>query len=265
MLRLVLVLAVIACRPPPPEVPGGARAALQLSNGHWLVRVHGNGQPLTFVVDTAASISAVRGAVAARLGVAATGHTIVNGRAAATTTLDLAIGGVPHRAVRVAVVDLPELAYRPRVDGILGIDVLSQHDIVLDLHRRQLALHPRGSIAPREMTRVPIERTVDGLVVVQVTIAGDRYPAVLDLGSPNSYLSRAAAAHLNQRRETVWGRTLGIGFGDAELVMRGVVVEDLPNFRRFGLGRPVVLLGSTTFRGRTVAISFADRAAYLSP
>src|SRR5688572_16658832 len=79
--RLVLtLLALVACRSLPVELSGATSASFRTTGVHLIVRAEADGHPLSLVLDTGASITAITKATATRLGIASTGTTPVNGR-----------------------------------------------------------------------------------------------------------------------------------------------------------------------------------------
>lgn len=262
--RLALMLvAAAACRKPPPELTGGRHAPLQRTNGHLLVRAEVDGQPVNFVLDTGASISAITQTTATRLGITRTGTTPVNGHVVPTGVMRrLSIANIAHADVRVAVVELLEIEHRRAyLDGVLGLDVLGRHDLVIDLRDRELALHPSGTLVARaagsDVARIPFARGKHGLPIIRATLErGVTVPAILDLGSPVSYLNREAATRSGHAPDTLDRHHIIIG--DLELVVPAFFVEDLPAFSRLDITGPAVLLGNDAFGRRMLALAYAD-------
>jgi hypothetical protein len=268
--RLVLVLLVIvACRKLPVELSGGTRAPLKVTRGHLVVRAEADGHPLRLVLDTGASITAITKATATRLGIASSGATPVNGRIVPTGLVRrLSIAEADHADIRVAVVDLLEIEHRRAyVDGVLGLDVLGRHDLVIDFRDRELRFHPSGTLVTRaagdDVARIPFTRGKHGLPVLQVRLERDVIvPAILDLGSPVTYLNREAATRSGHAIDTLDRHRVALG--DLEMVVPALFVEELPAFARLGIGGPAMLLGNDAFGGRTLAIAYADDLIFVS-
>jgi hypothetical protein len=258
--------AVIACaKPLPPTIPGGATEPLAMREGYLFVHAGVDGQPARFVVDTGASISALTERGAARLGVTRTGAELVNGHLVGTGTVrSFSVAGLEHANVRVAIVDLPAARHLgARIDGILGLDVLARSDVVIDLARKTLHLHSAGALARSapDMARVPFRSTGRGLIVFDVRLRDRAMPALLDLGSPITYVNELTAP----QRHLV--RASRIEIADTTLygTSHFLLVENLAAFVNEELaGSPVMLLGTDFFHGRVLAISFRERVAFIS-
>jgi len=204
------------------------------------------------------------------------------------TVPELSVGAVCHHQQRVAVVHLRAGDdVDARYAGVLGLDVLRAHDVVIDFSRGVLGIHHSGDVAQdaatTDMAKTGFHRGRDNLLQLEVAIDGNPgVAAILDLGSQVTVLNSAAAALLGpgpliNTEQADTGITLSGPFGqdlrrirelmvgDLALKYRLVVVADLPVFQRFGLAnRPAIILGANLFAGRTVAIAFADRAIFLS-
>lgn len=266
---MVLVVAFVACGPLPPRYPGGTVTPIELTAERWLVRGAIDGRPVTLVLDTGASITSLTTAAARRLSLAPREVTTINGELpAGIATLDrLDLGGTRHERVRVAIVDMPHAAdLGDRVDGIVGLDVLGQHDFVFDFVRGTLALYPPGALAqapvPRGMTRVPFRRARHGVIELPATLDGyGPYPAVLDLGSEYNLLSVEA-----QMRRAAGGRTptRGVRIGSADLPGRVFPVEPQMFVRLGYAGRAALVLGNVAFDRRVIAIAYRDQLAFIS-
>jgi hypothetical protein len=270
-----LVLVLVGCHAPtlPPDFPGGVEERLVLhSSQSVLLPVRVNGKLKHFIVDSGASISALTPATARDLGIAATGVVTVNDAVEPTGIVEsLAIAEAEHRDVRVAIVDLPA-ARRMDVDydGILGLDVLGQHDVVIDFARGKIVLHPAGYVArsagARELSRVSFRPSRHGLVLVTAEFDFTPIPAVVDLGAQFTMINRAAC----------WMRGVGsplgmmtkpsqVGMGDVDLGERRMLVADLPIFSRSGLmPGPAIVLGADVFVNRTVVLAYQERSIYVS-
>lgn len=283
-------LAAASCsRPLPPLLPGAVEAPLAISpDGTVLVPVTledltGAAQQHHLVVDTGASITAITPATAAALGISGTRQLVLNeGRDAVPAKLAtvprLVVGGLTFHNLRVAVVDMPAARkIGAKFGGILGLDVLSHHDVVIDLARHRFTFHPAGFMArteaAREMQRLPFRRSRYGLIAVTVRLDG--FPemlGVLDLGAQWSVLNPAAGRMVSDYTpHTVLTppaqprRYARVELAGISIDHRGLLVEDLGVFHRLKLDkRPAILLGADLFAGRSIVLAYQDRALYVS-
>ena len=275
---MVLVLVVVAaCRPAmPPLFPGAVEAPIQVTfGGTVIVPVEVDGVPLRFIVDTGASITALVPRTAKQLGIVATGRTLVNDSVEATVGFvdRLKVAGVEHLGLRVAIVDLPATRRAEgNFDGILGLDVLGHHDVVIDFARKRLAMHRLGRLGAlardHRMSKLEFEPIRHGLVLVAASVDGhDPMPAVLDLGSPASILNKAAARQLHGdfplHYQIVLPREVKVG--DLVVFNRPMYVSDLPLFARWGLAsEPAMLLGADVFGDRAIVLLYDKRTLLVS-
>lgn len=262
---------IAACGGAPPRFSGGALSPIEIRDERLLVSARLDGQARVMVLDTGANITSISTATARELGIASAAPMQINDHIPAGLGVirSLSIGLAEHQNVRVAIVDLPNARDSAvRFDGVLGLDVLARHDVVLDFRKRTLALYPSGAIMEHDlmpaMTRVALQHNADGLVLLDVGIRG-RAPirAVLDLGAPITVINRAAADQLGLTRPMV--RAPAMTVGDVQLARRPMLVRDLPVFARAGLAdRPAILLGSDVFANRSLVIGYRDRVAMVS-
>lgn len=264
MLATAVAVAAAACgrqAPVSPVPPGGASQAFAIAaTGHLLVSAQIDGRPYVLVLDTGANITSLSTRAARELGVEITGSMTINGTLQAPTARvrELALAGVEHRELPVVIVDHPDAP--PGADGILGLDVLARHDLVVDFVDRELAVYPEGTLVSSRGELVPLDYGANGLILLEISIDGRaRVPAMLDLGAPVSVLNRPAGALVGARGPAtdIVART-----GDTDLEPVRALVRDLGTFHRLGLARrPAVVLGADVFTDRVLAISYRDRVA----
>jgi hypothetical protein len=271
LLFLLLIAAIAGCHGPVPQFAGGGLAPLDTDGGRLVVSARLDGKPYRMVLDTGASVTSISTAAARELGIKVVGTTQINDHIPAKLGVlrSLSIGVVEHADVTVVIVDMPNARDSAvAFQGILGLDVLSHHDVVLDFGRRTLALYPAGTPVLRRrdasMARIEFQRGSHGLLVFQIVFRGrPPIPAILDLGAPTSVINGAAAAALGVRRPAF--RPPPLELGGVELGTPYMLIRDLPVFARFGLAdRPAILLGSDVFKDRALVIAYRDRVAFLS-
>jgi hypothetical protein len=263
----MLVMAAACTRgvPASSPPPGGATQQLTMAaSGHLLLTARIDGRPHVMVLDTGANITSLSTRAAKELAIETTGSMRINDSIVAPTgkVRKLAISGVDHDDVAITIVDIPD-ALATGADGIVGLDVLGRHDIVVDLARDELGLYPAGTLAKHPRERIAFDYGANGLILLDIELDNrTSVPAMLDLGAPVSVLNRSAGALIGARGPaTMVART-----GNTTLGPVRVLVRDLGTFARLGLAtRPAIVLGNDVFEDRVLSISYRDRLAFVSP
>lgn len=187
LLLTILTVPAVPSRPTPPERAEQVRLRIGPA-GVPLVRVEvAPGRPAWFVLDTGASGTTVGTDLAAELALAPSGETRITtmGSAAAVPVArleGLRISGMAAtHQVDAAVHDLRVVRQAvPEAEGILGQDVLSRRDYLIDLRRGRLVV---GSFAPPpDGIRVPLSWSA-GRPVLHVPGIRGRHGLVLDSGA----------------------------------------------------------------------------------
>ncbi|HEU5211037.1 MAG TPA: aspartyl protease family protein [Longimicrobiales bacterium] len=113
----------------------------------------------------------------------------------------LHVGNAAHETPWVIVADIPDFRrYGEReVNGILGVDVLADYDVVFDVPSGVLRLHPRDGSAEQRLgsatSGVPFHSSVaDGFIQFTAVLHGDSVPALLDTGAQTGTMNWRAAA-----------------------------------------------------------------------
>lgn len=273
---VVLALALVACRSPrPPVFSGGVESPLaQSGHGTVFVPVTVNGRPLRFIFDTGATISAVTPATAKALALVPDGTTLVNGKidAKLATLKSLAVGTIRHDHVRVAIVDLPEeRRIDEHFDGVLGLDILGQHDVAIDIPRHRFVFYPPNSLAHSDavngMIRVPFTKGHYGLVELRVAFderAG--IPAYLDLGAQRTITNTVTANWIEGGGPLDPVRaSRGLTVGDVRWSEFAVVVENLQIFEYWIRSDDLaVILGADLFRDRALVLAYQDGELFVA-
>jgi len=168
------------------------------ADGVPLVRVHVTSeQEAWFVLDTGATGTTIHTALARRLGLDATGRsrvtTLAGTARVATARLDaFAIVGLPvTHELDVAVHDM-DLVRRsaPGADGIVGQDVLSRYDYLIDTARARLTIGRFA--APSSGMHVPL-RASAGRPILMLDNGRGPYGLVLDTGADVLVMEARAA------------------------------------------------------------------------
>ena len=260
--------------------------------GHIVVETRLNGLgPFRFVIDTGSSITIIYEHARAKIGIAPLPN--IKARIFGISGSDLfplaqvgeiRVGDELWQNARVAV--LPDTsALAARVDGILGVDFLSQYAVLHSRQERALLLYPRelvsdspyagwDSVALREL------RVGDGNVAVLVLdmyISARHIPAVFDLGATESLMNRRGARALDvvvQSPRTT-PEVQGVA-GSAKVLAelhvwrlqvnnsiwrnRIFLVGEFPVFRKLGMHRrPAAIAGVDLFGKRDFIVDFTRR------
>jgi predicted aspartyl protease len=266
--------------------------------GHVLVTVSIDGAPAVFAIDTAAGTNVVATRWASTAGPALTAEGTVevhgaHGSSSATTTRigRLELGGMAVRDEPALIMDLSHVEGPDmRLDGVIGVPVLEDYDVILDFDASEVSFYPRGSIARLARGQPHAYGAMLGpdpglsphanLVFVEVRYDGVPITAVLDTGSGRSGINSAAAAALGIALPEGFEGTLDHGgghgtfaalpsmelaFGEGRLRSEDpVAIVDLPVFESLGLDRrPAMLLGTNFLAGRRVGFDYAARRVTL--
>ena len=169
------------------------------------VRINGLG-PFVFVVDTGANRTVLATELAAELGLPSAGATAVHGVSGVETAALATIHRLDVSALTARGLQAPTL---PRhwigADGLLGVDVLKTHRVVMDFVRNQLRvgadratpversafdMRRQGTgVAALDLGRrivVPARYRFGQLIIVGADVAGRRVTALLDSGSQST-------------------------------------------------------------------------------
>jgi hypothetical protein len=124
------------------------------------------------------------------------------------------------------------------VEGMLPAGILQKYQVVMDYQRRTLTLAQPGALEPQG-TAVPfhLNRTT-GLIAIDASIAGARYPITIDNGSAYTWLRQSAAARWLVSHPD-WARGVG-AVGASNMMMSGERTETGGTLMRI----PEITLGS---------------------
>ena len=297
MTRLVILiltgLAVTGCASELVLETEGALAVIprQISDsGHIVVETRLNGLgPFRFMIDTGASISVIYAHTQAKIGI----EPLPNIRAHVfgiggsdlfplAQVAEIRVGDELWKDARVAV--LPDNSpIAARVDGILGVDFLSQYAVLHSRQEQALLLYPTELVSGNLYTgwdSVTLRqlRVGDGNVsvfVLDLYIKDQHIPAVFDLGATASLMNRRGARALDVlvRSPRTSPDIQGVA-GSTEVLAelhvwrleisnsvwrkRIFLVGDFPVFRKLGIDRePAAIAGADLFAGRDFVVDFS--------
>jgi len=171
-------------------------------NGRLLVSVALNGnEGYTFLLDTGATTTVISEKLATKIGITGTGTTRVHTFAG---VVSLAVGRVDQLQIgihkgegqQVLIGDLERLfGLDVEIEGILGQDVLSTFNFILDRRRRKLEIEDSGNaVTSLSGTKVSFERR-GGKIYIQEAAGALRL--MLDSGNPYFVLYKDVAQALH--------------------------------------------------------------------
>lgn len=234
------------------------------------VEVFINGQgPFNFVVDTGADRSALSGPLAERLGLAPGKDVMLHGVGGSALTRTAKVELMVSGDSRMKNAQLPVLPpERLGVDGLMGIDMLENRNVVMDFRRHRLEVRRSSALSPafagvREVSVIADQR-FGRLTIANARVSGVRCVAFIDSGSGASIgnLALADAIKLRLRRRpepSMAVRLIGaageatqgefrivrsIELGALRMTNLPLVLADLHIFDLWEMNkRPAVLLG----------------------
>lgn len=239
------------------------------------VEVELNGQgPFRFVVDCGAGRSCLSEGLARRLGLTPGNNVLVHGIVGAQLYPTVRVDRLQAGEARLLNADLPLMpAERVGADGLLGVDILENRNVVMDFVQRRLEV--RKSRSPFDMVRMPREVSVRAddrfgrLTVADCRVAGARALAFIDTGGGvsigNMALSRAIATRRRKSLDDVRPTRLltasgemrvgeyrvapSLTLGELRVTNLPMAFADLHIFDVWGLNdRPAILLGVDVLR-----------------
>ncbi|WP_165186953.1 retroviral-like aspartic protease family protein [Caulobacter soli] len=264
--------------PPPPIAPVPAEAepppvfldtALDATD-RMTVEVFISGQgPFAFVVDTGADRSALSTTLAAQLGLERGPDVMLHGVGGSALTPTAKVPLMLAGDSRLKDAELPVLApERLGVDGLLGVDMLDNRNVIMDFRRKRLEVRrstPLTAAYPgvREVSVIADAR-FGRLAIANARVSGVRCVAFIDSGSGasmgNMALAEAIKLRVRRRPEPAMAVRLIGAAGEATVgelrIVRSIelgalrmsnlplVLADLHIFDIWNLNsRPAVLLG----------------------
>lgn len=248
----------------------------------------GEGGSYPFIVDTGAQRSVVSRQLARRLGLPVGRRVRLTAMSGSSDVETVIIPSLSVSRLGGERIEAPALeAQHLGAPGMLGIDTLQGHALVIDFDRQAMSVTPssardrRRRAAPDEIV-VQAKNLFGQLVVTDAYVMGKRVRVILDTGTAVS-LGNSALRRLVTRRKVagepaVFTSVLGgeviasyaivpeMKLGDAILSGLPVAFADVPPFRAFGVDdKPALLLGMDALKMfRRVHIDFANRQLRLA-
>lgn len=280
---------VIAVNPPPPAPDAALQAGFDPVQRMTVpVTVEGAG-PFTFVVDTGANRSVLSAETAQRLGLPSAGTAAIHGIAGVEPAETVSVRRMTVGSVVTGRLRMPLVARRDLgADGLLGVDVLTRRDVMLDFERnrfniaasntsfRQQATTGGGSgrlVTPAfdpTLVVVPARYRFGQLTIIDAEVGvGLPITAFLDSGAQSTVgnLALRNAAFLQEpglalktlrvqlvsaTGQTVSGdlaRLPGLRLGGLRIGNLSCVFADLHTFKIWDLvDRPAILIGMDVMR-----------------
>jgi predicted aspartyl protease len=276
-------LALAACVPTLHEPEeAGLEPGLDIVNNRLFVPAVVNGQATSALLDSAAEMTIVDDDFARRLVLATTGSATAHGSGAATLEatfaddVDIGMGGVQLRGIRVAVLDLGEVSQRligRPVEIILGREVFDAGRLLVDIEGAMVTAVYRDT-TPSGI-RLPMAEQ-RGVPVIPAEVEGQAVQAVFDLGNGSEVLvgrNFAERLGLNAPGRIV-ERRRGGGLGGARerdiVVLRNLRVagrefRDVPAAIDPGETASDLNIGTSILRHFVITTDFPERAVWLEP
>jgi predicted aspartyl protease len=262
--------------------PSASQALTVNIQTRMAARVRINGRPAVFVLDTGAERTSVAADLAERMGLVGGPDMLVHGVTSARTSSTVRIGriefgGRTFRDLTTPVFPRNSLA----ADGLVGLDLLSQFELRLDLVRRVVWLRPggQGVFVTGQPTRFSVDRAAQTgrfgqLILLNVEVGGQPVAAFVDSGAQYSIGNAALLAQAGSGLSPgtiavhgVTGQTVEARLGRIpELKVAGrslgeipLLFADLHAFSALGLSeRPAILLGADVlYRFERVTLNYA--------
>jgi len=246
-------------------------------------------EPLVFVLDTGAGRTLVTPNLVKKLGLEEvpgerTATLGVHGETenAVVEIESVGVGELHVANIEAIVLDLDHITRGNwHVDGVLGIDFLTQFDVRLDFEANMVSFYSAASdrtncvACPAGNDGIGFETIDPGFIVLPATVDATPVKAVLDSGSGHSGLNSKAASALGVNLPPIAaGEQAGHGFGletgpvrvgDATLAERTALhVMDHPVMESLGLAdQPSMLLGTDQLTGRALTICYGLQTLFL--
>ena len=275
-------LALAGCAAFSEPMEPGDGPGVEIVNNRLFVPTSVNGTIVMALLDSAAEMTIVDDDLARRLGLVAAGSAAAHGSGAAqleatfAENVDIGMGGVQLRGIRVAVLDLEEVSQRligRPVEIILGREIFDAGRLLVDIEGRMVTAVFRD--IPPAGVRLPVAEH-RGIPTVPAEVEGEAVQAVFDLGNGREVLIGRAFAErtgltgpgrIVERRS---GGGLG-GARDEDIVvlrslrLAGREFRDVSAAIDPGETASDVNIGTSILRHFVITTDFPERAIWLEP
>jgi predicted aspartyl protease len=232
---------------------------LRMMRHHLVSAVEINGKPADMILDTGSFGTVLTREAVARMQLPTPDWTTAEARGiggsrslSVLQTAQFKLGRLHGRNLHFAVFDDPRVLGLTQVDGLLGMDIMSQFDIDIDLPEHKVIFYgteggcSRPTVALEQpLFAIPMAQSAhERSVVVEVSIAGKSLRALLDSGADSNVLFRSAARRLGLNDAALTGdhqASMG-GIGPRAVQVRQHIIEP-------------VSIGDLTIRNMPVDIS----------
>lgn len=290
---LAMVLTATGCVSPLLLDDDGALAIVPyrtLETGQMAVDVMVEGKgPYVFALDTGASITVIFDDAREKAGISlrsdneALIHGMVGiGHFPLVTIGQLQLGGATWANARVASMPGKKLVERG-LDGLLGIDFLSQFAVEISVEESLVRFHDRELVVEqyyRGWSTIPLQEIRVGSAdatayTVELMIDAQRVPALIDLGSSVNVMNWRAAKAIgirpvrSRRREKVTGaideatvttllKVWLLRVANLSWRNRTFLIADFPIFEILRLDdHPMAIVGTSLFSGYSIVLDFS--------
>jgi predicted aspartyl protease len=233
--------------------------------------------PFPFVIDTGAERSVVSRELAEQLRLTPGPAARVFDFTGVSTVGTVRVPSISAGPLSTALIEAPLLdAANLGAPGMLGIDALQGHKVVIDFDRKIMSVVPAKRHAVGDVI-VRAQSRVGQLIVTKATFNGQPISVIIDTGTWISVGNKAmlALAKKPPRQvgpvsvQSVTGRSFdtdymmidNVKIGDVRFDRFGLAFVDVPPFERFGLkDKPALILGMSSIRMfRRVELDFVNR------
>ena len=279
---LATSLTGAAAQAPPPADPNVEVLDIQRERYERMtvaVTIQGQG-PFDFLIDTGAQATVLSRAVADRLMLhdrdTATLVGMASIRTVETTPIDDFTLGSRNFYIRQAPV--VEGEHIGGADGILGLDSLQNQRVLLDFHKREIAVADAEELGGNRGYEIVVRarELLGQLIITSARLDGVQVDVIVDTGAQGSVGNMALFARLRRNRDVgetemtdINGATLGgvlrvareLKLGRASVQNFPILFADSRPFHTLGLAdKPALILGMSELKlFRRVAIDFKTR------